>query len=101
MEELRAVYSKQRGFYGKARTHQVNSRIIDLYSYDTLVCTVNYTYWTITLHEDWAYSNTTLRHVREFLAQCCDERFVYTCKREFSMAFVDGQEIHGWQVVLG
>ena len=33
--ELKAVYSNQKGFYGKACVHEVNSHIIDLYSYDT------------------------------------------------------------------
>lgn len=64
--ELKAVHSNQKGFYGKACVHQVNSYIIDLYSYDTRVCTVNRATRTITLREAWDHSNTTLRHVREF-----------------------------------
>lgn len=64
--ELKAVYSNQKGFYGKACVHEVNSYIIDLYSYDTRVCSVNRATHTIALREQWDRSNTTLRHVREF-----------------------------------
>lgn len=79
--ELKAVHSNKKGFYGKACVHQVNSYIIDLYSYDTRVCTVNRATRTITLREQWDRSNTTLRHVREFLAQCCNERFAHASKK--------------------
>lgn len=101
LRELKAVYSNQKGFYGKACVHQVNSYIIDLYSYDTRVCTVNRATRTITLREQWDRSNTTLRHVREFLAQCCDERFIHARKRELNAALRSGQGIHGWPIVLG
>lgn len=33
--ELKVVYSNQKSFYGKACVYEVNSHIIDLYSYDT------------------------------------------------------------------
>lgn len=81
LRELKAVYSNQKVFYGKACVHQVNSYIIDLYSYDTRVCTVNRATRTITLREQWDRSNTTLRYVREFLAQCCNERFAHASKK--------------------
>ena len=99
--ELKAVYSNQKGFYGKACVHQVNSYIIDLYSYDTRVCTVNRACHTITLYEAWDHSNTTLRHVREFLSQCCDERFAHARKRELNAAVRSGREMHGWPIMLG
>lgn len=47
--ELKAVYSNQKGFYGKACVHEVNSYIIDLYSYNTRVCSVNRATHTIAL----------------------------------------------------
>ena len=106
--ELKAVYSNQKGFYGKACVHEVNSYIIDLYSYiidlysyDTLVCSVNRATHTIALREQWDRSNTTLRHVREFLAQCCDERFAHASKRQLIAAVRSGREMHGWPIVLG
>lgn len=99
--ELKAVHSNQKGFYGKACVHQVNSYIIDLYSYDTRVCTVNRACHTITLHEAWDHSNTTLRHVREFLSQCCDERFIHARKRELIATVRSGRRIHRWSIVLG
>lgn len=99
--ELKAVHSHQKGFYGKACVHEVNSYIIDLYSYDTRVCTVNRATHTIALREQWDRSNTTLRHIREFLAQCCDERFAHASKRQLIAAVRSGREIHGWPIVLG
>lgn len=99
--ELKAVHSNQKGFYGKACVHQVNSYIIDLYSYDTRVCTVNRATRTITLREQWDRSNTTLRHVREFLAQCCNERFAHVSKRQLIAAVRSGRRIHRWPIVLG
>ena len=99
--ELKAVHSHQKGFHGKACVHEVNSHIIDLYSYDTRVCTVNRATHAIALREQWDRSNTTLRHIREFLAQYCDEKFIRARKREFSLAFRPGLEMCGWQIVLG
>lgn len=99
--ELKALHSRQRSFHGKAIVHEVNSYIIDLYSYDARVCTVNRATRTITLREQWDRSNTTLRHVREFLAQCCNERFAHVSKREFIAAVRSGRKMHRWPIVLG
>lgn len=100
LHEFEAAYSSQKGFYGKAYVHEVNDHIIDLYSYDTRTCTVNHATHTIMLRGAWDYSNTTLRHIREFLAQYCDEKFIRARKREFIAAARSGREIHGWPIVL-
>lgn len=64
------------------------------------VCSVNHATHTIALRGQWDHSDTTLRHIREFLAQCCDERFAHVSKREFITAVRSGREIHGWPIVL-
>lgn len=69
--------------------------------YSERVCTVNRATRTITLREQWDRSNTTLRHVREFLAQCCNERFAHTSKRQLIAAVRSGRRIHRWPIVLG
>jgi hypothetical protein len=62
--ELQAIYDTRASFYGKARVHR-HSNVKELVSYTTHVATIvddkAYVFGT--------YSQTTLRHIKEFLLQ--------------------------------
>ena len=71
--ELRVKYGTQQSFYKKAFVKEDNENIQYLYSYYSLIVT-NYGN-AIKFEEDVAlYSNTTMKHVREYLRQIgrCD-----------------------------
>ena len=78
--ELKTIYDKRKSFYKKAYIEYYidcsigYSRIekIKLYSYNTIVCTIDYVDSCnrfYHLHNTEMYSQTTLRHIREFLQQ--------------------------------
>ncbi len=62
--ELKAVYDSRKSFYGKAQVEQEGDSI-KLYSYNTLVCEIKQGKAQI----KGFYSQTTLRHIKEFLLQ--------------------------------
>lgn len=62
--ELEPIYSNQKSFYGKARVIRENGTI-KLISYSTVVAIIR----NGKLHISGFYSNTTLRHIREFIKQ--------------------------------
>lgn len=71
---LDCKYDNAKSFYGKAKIKEVNNLKV-LYSYNTLVCAIyencygkKYMLnWNI--QEELLFSNTTLRHIKEFLKQ--------------------------------
>ena len=63
---LEPRYDGRKSFYGKALV-DIQGDTKTLYSYDTKVAEVRG--GKATLFYDWDYSNTTLRHVKEFLKQ--------------------------------
>lgn len=76
--ELKPNYDGAKSFYGKAyiETWGGWGQNVNLYSYETLVASIGYIVnddgdeqFVCLLHENWAYSPTTLRHVKEFLQQ--------------------------------
>lgn len=66
--ELGVVYDKRKSFYGKAMI-EVNNNIIDLYSYNTLVASIRDNNGTKEGIIYGFYSQTTLRHIKEFFKQ--------------------------------
>lgn len=71
MFELNCRYDTRKSFYGKAKVVEQENGDLLLYSYDTLVARVkdgkfevNSNVWSCYL-----YSNTTLRHIKEFFKQ--------------------------------
>ena len=64
IHELTAQYDSRKSFYGKAMTDGSN-----LWSYKTLVASWDEETQTMTLFPKWDCSQTTRRHVREFIAQ--------------------------------
>ena len=75
--ELKPVYDGRKSFYGKAVVED-DGVSVTLYSYKTPVCVID----TVgdlgkpmfCLLDKWDYSDTTLRHVREFLRQMVGSR---------------------------
>ena len=64
MKNLEAIYDSRNSFYGKAKIELDGNQII-LYSYGTLVAFIENDVAYITGH----YSQTTMRHIKEFLLQ--------------------------------
>lgn len=70
MKNLEVVYGYQKSFYGKAKTYQSeDGRFEYLYSYGTLIGTLDRQKDTIELTKYCYYSNTTVRHVKDWLLQ--------------------------------
>ena len=63
--DLMPMYTSQKSFYGKAKVIEMESGEIILQSYDTFVASIKEGKVTI----NGFYSNTTLRHIKEFLKQ--------------------------------
>lgn len=80
-EELKPIYDNRKSFYKKAYIEIISSwsetrakvEKIKLYSYNLLVCEVNYhedtTNRVYTICNEEFISQTTLRHIKEFLLQ--------------------------------
>ena len=68
--ELLPVYDSRKSFYNKAIIEEENENI-KLYSYNTLVCTLSHNNIILndTIDQSLLFSNTTLRHIKEFLKQ--------------------------------
>lgn len=76
--ELEAKYDKARSFYGKAVVEELDG-VVRLYSYKSLVAQVyriSSDDWAVKIFsvydddgENLTFSNTTVRHLKEFLLQ--------------------------------
>jgi len=64
--ELQAIYTNQKSFYGKAQVEYTPDNHKILYSYNTKVCELNADNQII---EIGYYSQTTSRHINDFLQQ--------------------------------
>ena len=62
--DLDCRYDSRASFYGKAKVIEENG-VTKLLSYDTIVAEINK--GVLSIHG--LYSNTTLRHIREFIKQ--------------------------------
>lgn len=65
MNELECIYDSRKSFYGKANLVKEENGI-SLYSYDTKVATI---YANGLAKVFGTYSQTTLRHIKEFFKQ--------------------------------
>ena len=65
MKNLETIYYSRSSFYGKAKVEVLENRI-NLYSYETLVAYIEN---GATPHVNGDYTQTTLRHIKEFLLQ--------------------------------
>lgn len=64
MQELEPIYSNVKSFYGKAKIIRENGAI-KLKSYNTIIATIT----NGKLHINGFYSQTSNRHLREFMQQ--------------------------------
>ena len=69
-KELKTIYDKAISFYGKAETERKGNAIV-LYSYNTKVAEIkgNKVILNNKIDDKLLFSNTTLRHIKEFLKQ--------------------------------
>ena len=65
--ELGCIYDARQSFYGKAKVVE-DKGCQTLYSYDTPVAKINRK-GELELLSCWDYSQTTMRHVKEFMRQ--------------------------------
>lgn len=68
---LKPLNTNQKSFYGKAQVIDLDNDVYGLKSYDTIVCIIDYQEKGVTkITFPWGeWSNTTAKHVREFLIQ--------------------------------
>lgn len=69
-KQLNTIYDNAISFYGKAETKRMGNAII-LYSYNTKVAEIknNKVILNNKIDNNLLFSNTTLRHIKEFLKQ--------------------------------
>ena len=68
LTELNCIYDSRKSFYKKVKK-EIDGNKTKLYSYETLVVTLDTHNKILILHNGSTESQTTLRHVREFLLQ--------------------------------
>lgn len=70
MYQLMPIYDSRKDFYHKAIVREMKNKSI-LYSYETRVCTIkgDKVYLNKKVDKDLLFSQTTLRHIKEFIAQ--------------------------------
>ena len=81
---LRPQYENVKSYYNKAQVLHIDGENILLYSYTTLVCSVNKKLRIFYLYDKYDHSQTTLRHVKEFLQQ---HGFKKMTKKELEEAY--------------
>ena len=86
IEELKPVYNNQKSFYGKALIKDT-IKGMELYSYNTLVAKLENGTIYVT-HYDEYLTQTTLKHIKEFIQQLGYEKM---SKRELLENFKDFQ----------
>ena len=67
--DLKPINDSRKSFYGKAKL-VVSNGCIDLLSYDTFIASYNSDTGVLIYNEYFDYSQTTLRHLKEFIFQC-------------------------------
>lgn len=76
-QELEPIYDRRKSFYKKAFTITEKDGTVKLISYTTEVAYIK----DGKLHINGFYSNTTLRHIKEFIAQYI-ELYAVASKKE-------------------
>lgn len=76
VKELETIYDSRKSFYKKAFVLYSNYNTKILKSYDSYVCVIdidNTIYINKNINSDMLYSQTTLRHIKEFIKQTTGE----------------------------
>lgn len=68
LQELKTIYDSRKSFYKKAMVGEVDTKY-HLFSYGTLIATAKDNVVTLVDNKEEDYSQTTLRHLREFVSQ--------------------------------
>ena len=71
MAELESRFTNQQSFYGNATVEQVSDGIL-LFSYGMLIAKLSYKgndSYKLQVTNAWDYSQTTLKHLKEFIKQ--------------------------------
>lgn len=84
---LEPINDPHKSFYKKAKVVSVADSII-LLSFDTPVCEIMN--GQVDLKKDWDYSQTTLRHVKEFLKQ---NGFTADSKKQIEQDYIHDRPI--------
>lgn len=84
--DLEPKYTNQKSFYGKAVVRKYPSNVIRLHSYNTHVA--SYFPETDTFEVYNLQSNTTVKHIREFIQQ---QGHPYMTKREIEENYYKGE----------
>lgn len=73
-EFLQPVYNTQKDYYKKAVVKTLDNNIKLLYSYNTLVCIIYDNRYILNdnINYKLLFSNTTLKHIKDFLLQNID-----------------------------
>ena len=73
-EFLQPVYNTQKDYYKKAVVKTLDNNIKLLYSYNTLVCIIYDNRYILNdnISYNLLFSNTTLKHIKDFLLQNID-----------------------------
>ena len=73
--ELTPRYDRRASFYGKAHIKETPAALV-LVSYDTVILRLDKKTNTLRFlcHSEWAYTQTTNRHINEFLKQFTNEK---------------------------
>ena len=85
MTELQAIYDGKQSFYGKAYT-KTEGENKNLYSYGAIVAVISYNESSKVARVLDTHSQTTLRHIKEFLKQ---EGFKAETKRQIENDYMN------------
>jgi hypothetical protein len=101
--DLEPTYSSVQSFYGKARVHTVElgeETVYALYSYNSLIAEVD-SKGNVVLTSKWDYSNTTMRHLHEFLKQYAEDFSTKEIRRQVKCGYrksmvIDHAKMGAW-----
>lgn len=92
--ELRPIHDSRKSFYGKALVVEDGSGVKKLRSYNTIVAQINDGRPTVY----GTYSNTTLRHIKEFLKQ---NHFKADTSRQIMKDYAEKQSLDHMRKLYG
>lgn len=92
--ELKPIFDKCKSFYGKAEVVRKNKTTWQLKSYGSIVLTHRITAVKTTWIFHGTYSNTTMRHIREYVRQAIPLHLSMASVRKIIEAYPKGIEEH-------
>ena len=86
MKTLNTEFDSAKSFYNKAQFNAEDGKIV-LYSYNTRVCEIKGDKAQVITEHPQVFSNTTLRHIKEFLKQ---NGFIAESKAQIKADYLGG-----------